>query len=81
MTAPKKSVAKKAAPTTPPVRQKVKAASTEPDTATYKVTGPITIDGLNLEPGDSVDLTELQAYNLAGFVEPDQDAGEEAEAQ
>ena len=55
---------------TPPARPKQVAASTEEGTAAYMATGRILIDGLHLEAGDEVHLTELQAYNLAGFCEP-----------
>jgi hypothetical protein len=68
--ATKKPAAGKAAATTPPARPKVVAASTEDSVSKYQVTGSIRLGGVALEPGDEVELTELQAWRLAGYVEP-----------
>ena len=65
-TAKKPAAAKAVAP----ARPKVVATTTAEGAATYKVTAGLRIDGLKLQAGDTVELTEHQAASLAGFVEP-----------
>lgn len=65
MATTKKPAAKIAAP----ARPKVVATSTAEGVATYWVTSNLRIDGLKLQFGDTVELTEQQAASLEGFVE------------
>jgi hypothetical protein len=76
MTTPKKPA--KAVPVKKPAAPLVAAKSDAPDAATYRVTGRINRDGEILRPAnpatgrkaDTVELTESEAYDLRGFVEP-----------
>jgi hypothetical protein len=76
MATAKKPAAKRAAPTVKPAAPKIEVKSTAPDAQPYKVTGRIRRDGLVLRVGDTVELTEREAFGLRGFVEPADDQGE-----
>lgn len=68
----------KAVPMKKPAAPQVAAKSDAPDAAVYRVTGRINRDGEILRPAnpttgrkaDTVELTESEAYELRGFVEP-----------
>lgn len=66
-TAKKATVAPK---TTAAARPKVEAKSSAADVKVYRVTSNLHIDGLKLGPDDEVELTDYQAAELQGFVEP-----------
>lgn len=69
-TAKKGTVAPKA---TAAARPKVEAKSNVEDVKVYRVTSNLHIDGLKLQDGDEVELTDYQAASLEGFVEPKAD--------
>lgn len=77
----------KAVPAKKPVAPVVVAKSDAPDAATYRVIGRINHNGEVLRPADpatgreadTVELTELEAYGLRGFVEPAEAAADPAD--
>lgn len=84
-TTPKKAAAvKKPVPAVKPKAPAIALQNEQEDAATYTVTGRILRNGETLRPGDSVDLTEREAFDLRGFIEPadplDADEGGKAES-
>lgn len=79
----------KAVPVKKPVAPVVVAKSDEPGAITYRVTGRINHNGETLRPADpatdrkadTIELTEREAFDLRGFVEPVEDDASDAPAE